>query len=53
MVRALRLLMRANDGAAGVEYAMLVAIVAVAIAASAVALSTSVSTAFNTVVTSF
>ena len=53
MIKLLDRLSRADDGAAGVEYAMLVAIVAVAIAASAVALSTSVSTAFNTVVTTF
>jgi pilus assembly protein Flp/PilA len=39
-------LIRDENGAAGVEYALLVAIVAVAIAASAAALSTSVSTAF-------
>ena len=46
-------LIRDENGAAGVEYAMLVAIVAVAIAASATTLSTCVSTAFHTVISTW
>ena len=49
MLKLINKILRNENGAAGVEYALLVAVVAVAIAASATALSTSVSSAFHTI----